>query len=722
MKGKFSSMWRVVIALVLVAGLSLVAAVPAAALTQPTVTLDDYTISADAVYTITFTAGAVVTAGGKIVVSFPAGTNLSNLAVANDVQIEALVGIGGGPITLTNATSYTVTGTYPAAQTLTLVVPAGDIGAGSIVQLTIGTTNKVVNPSTAGDYTLTVKTQTSTGVVIEAAVTSASYSITAPVLGGTVSVYNPSHVLMATYSGEDALDAAMTAGEFAKANYTIEVGPGTYTLDAEAYPINIAGEGLTLKSTDGAAATIIDASLSTSAGIWIHGTDDVTVEGFTVDGGSGCGIGIDDAANKATVQNNIITGITYGAIVLGNGYGYPQLGRVSEATISGNVIEDCGAGIQLLYGAKDNTISDNTITGSTWDFDGAISIEGNNDGNTISGNVIEANDGSGIMFWGQIGAASGDDKIDDNNLIEGNTISGNAVNGILVTVDTGDAPTNLVITGNDITDNDGVGILVESWTAASDAIKFNNITGNDTTSGYGLQNAFTQDVDATHNWWGTAVSADIADMIYDSSSGDTDYEPFLSDTVDDVFSATAVDTVAASLDAKDEVGVKVSTTGFTLNYVTSAAKYIDNPGAPLDNALAFYDVYVTGTDIGGTDTATLKFYAGDANALLYAWSSITDTWVAVSPAAVFSGFGGYLYVTLHASDATVATVPTIEDLDGTPFAVCGEVEEEFDPWIYDVDEDGEISKTEALNAIVDYFGGDITKDEALQVIALYFAS
>jgi len=46
----------------------------------------------------------------------------------------------------------------------------------------------------------------------------------------------------------------------------------------------------------------------------------------------------------------------------------------------------------------------------------------------------------------------------------------------------------------------------------------------------------------------------------------------------------------------------------------------------------------------------------------------------------------------------------------------------FDPWDYDLDEDGAISKMEALTAVVDYFGGLITKQQALAVIVLYFAS
>ena len=41
---------------------------------------------------------------------------------------------------------------------------------------------------------------------------------------------------------------------------------------------------------------------------------------------------------------------------------------------------------------------------------------------------------------------------------------------------------------------------------------------------------------------------------------------------------------------------------------------------------------------------------------------------------------------------------------------------------YDADEDGLISRDEALAALSDYFSGDITHDQAIEVIALYFES
>jgi len=47
---------------------------------------------------------------------------------------------------------------------------------------------------------------------------------------------------------------------------------------------------------------------------------------------------------------------------------------------------------------------------------------------------------------------------------------------------------------------------------------------------------------------------------------------------------------------------------------------------------------------------------------------------------------------------------------------------QFDPWLYDVNENEEIEKTEALFAVQDYFNDEIAKQHVLEVIQLYFAS
>lgn len=48
------------------------------------------------------------------------------------------------------------------------------------------------------------------------------------------------------------------------------------------------------------------------------------------------------------------------------------------------------------------------------------------------------------------------------------------------------------------------------------------------------------------------------------------------------------------------------------------------------------------------------------------------------------------------------------------------VSEGWDPWAYDENEDGKIQKSEAIQAVQDYFSGKIAKEQAIGVVTLYF--
>jgi len=674
MKRRFSKILGVGLVLALLASF-LMAVVPVSAVTTPVVTLtagdaDPVTQSAGVisklnVYKVLFTVGSEIPVGGQIVVGFPAGTNISAITTG-DVQIQNTPGIGETKTYIgTENPVVSKTGTYPAAQTLTIKLDgAKAIGAGAIVQLTIGKINTpgcVTNPGIAGSYNLTVATKDAAAKVIEAAVTSAAYTIKVPTIAGlpgVASVYNPTGVLMAQKNIlQDAINAAGV-------DYTIQVGPGTYALTTAT--LTIAHEGLTFVSTDGAATTIIDASGAGTPAIHIQ-ADDVTFEGFTLDGSPDDGIWIKQGTDGVIVQNNIFVDGGSAIVLEGENNGVV----VTGAIIADNVIEDCVTAIVMLGGATDCTISGNTITGCT-DTATAITIAGGSaslatEGNTITGNTITDNAGSGIYLFNWSGGGGG--YLVDN-VIEGNTISGNEGNGIVIA----SSATNvagLEILGNDITDNEEDGILIAvtgAWDP-SNAIKFNTITGNNTSTGdYGIESAANNDVndvDATLNWWGTAVATDIAKMVKGTATSKVVYDPFLAGTADAVFSATKVGTGAA-LNASTTVGVNVSVTPDA--NVISVAKYIANPQAAISGTIAFYDVYVA--KVGGyttpaTDKATIKFYAGDANTKVYLWSAATDMWAPVTPVS-FSTYGGYVYVTVD---------PAM--LAGTPFAlVAGEAEED----------------------------------------------
>ena len=464
----------------------------------------------------------------------------------------------------------------------------------------------------------------------------------------------------------------------------IKVGPGTYTLTST---LDISKDGLTLESTGGAAVTIITSTVSGGPTISIYG-DDVTFKGFTLKDlvADQWGIWIHQYAARATVKDNIFTGTTannHAAITLQGEYADGSV--VTGATISGNDISGTKYGINILEGGIHNTISGNTITGLTGSIKGAIWLTGGltgykTHGNTISGNIITDNAGYGINIMLPLTRAAGGELADynylDDNVIGNNTISRNAKVGIKI--DSALNITKLVISGNDITDNGGVGIEVGNWTAASNAIKFNNISDNDTTNGYGLQNTSAIAVDATHNWWGTAVASGIADLVHDTSTGVTSYDPWLGASV----SEAKVALNSASLDAQAEVGVTVS--GATETAASSnaaeiigAALYTANPKATftaLENG--FFDVYVrlnTSQAWAAADEVVIKFYAGNASSVVYTFGPSSGTWDECTLQG-FSSHGGYIWVKVHSlKNTTAPTTPTLEDLTGTPFAISGAV-------------------------------------------------
>jgi len=169
------------------------------------------------------------------------------------------------------------------------------------------------------------------------------------------------------------------------------------------------------------------------------------------------------------------------------------------------------------------------------------------------------------------------------------------------------------------------------------------------------------------------------------------------------------------LDALDTVGVAVSGAG---NGSITVGRYASNPepDAPptftmIENG--FFDVKVTG-DVTGTQIV-IKFADDNitADSVAYFWGDVEQEWIACSDQGTTAD---YLWVKVRTN-----TTPSIAELGGTPFAISGEeVPPEFDVYeLYDADEDGVISKTEALTAVADYFDDVITKEQALLVIVEY---
>ena len=210
MKHKFSSMGRVAIALVLALSLSLVMAVPVSAsvISDVTVAVDPATASETGTYTIEFNTNFDLLTGDSdtISVTFPDDTTVPTTYSTGDITVEGTdVATASG-----NASTRVVDITVPANISAAVDNP---------VTVVFTTDAVIVNPSTADDYTLSVKTSKETTYV-----TSGTYTIT-PVIDvtapNTVAVTSPNgtekwaggsaHNITWT-GGDDAVDTATTKG------------------------------------------------------------------------------------------------------------------------------------------------------------------------------------------------------------------------------------------------------------------------------------------------------------------------------------------------------------------------------------------------------------------------------------------------------------------------------------------------------------------------------
>ncbi|MFC1899296.1 right-handed parallel beta-helix repeat-containing protein [Chloroflexota bacterium] len=632
MKRKFSKILGVGLTLALATSLLLSAVPVMAEVGDIIVDVANEDISANTTYTISFRISEDLVDGDDVIISFPDDTDADAAAIAaTAVVYTSGIGYNSGNST---AATLAVDADDPIVTVDLATLGGGGIGAMAYVEITL---TGIVNPTEPGDFTLEVKTSVTDQ---KSYIESAPYEIEVPTVGGFVYVYNPSDILLATYGGEEALDNAVTDLRFAGEDYTIEVGTGTYILTAD---IDITGEGLTLISADGAEDTVIDAD---TFGITITNADEVTIDGFTIDD-AGTAITIGDGVvgstaeigDDAVITNCVITDATVGVLINID---------AMNATISDNTIEDCATGIEFFDGAvtdlDDLDITGNTITEAN--TNGAIVIGGGAGDIDITGNTITDNEIGGILFNGTL--------VNDNIAISGNTISLNEGDGI--TYSGTAAATKVSIVDNTIIDNDDDGInLTTAWTYASCYAMFNTImdNGDNANNGDG-----TDDLNARFNWWGTDDDDDF------DVSDDVEVEPWLmSEGAADGFK---VATANAALDGRSDAGVSV--TGMDDDAgnaadVMSAFTYDSNPADDIDDAIAFYDLFVLADAIVSPDevNAKVKLYdtAITEDSVAYFWTG--DFWAECSDQIARSGL---VWV-----DITEDTIPAIDDLEGTPFAV-----------------------------------------------------
>jgi len=186
---------------------------------------------------------------------------------------------------------------------------------------------------------------------------------------------------------------------------TITVSPGTYSENV------VVNKPLTIKSSNGAASTIITAANPSNDVFLLTGTD-IRIEGFTITGGSGSsGVKIDHASRCAVV-NNIVYGNTRGV----------YLYQATQSEVSSNNLTSNGYGVYFDH-ASYNTISNNVAMYEKGMPNGSALGDGifmaNSAYNTVVNNVLSNNHVFGISLWSST-----------NNSIRGNSINANEQFGV----------------------------------------------------------------------------------------------------------------------------------------------------------------------------------------------------------------------------------------------------------------------------------------------------
>ena len=265
----------------------------------------------------------------------------------------------------------------------------------------------------------------------------------------------------------------------------------------------------------------------------IYSNDSATITGNTITDNSAYGGGGIRSYGSPTITENTIT---YNSAIYGGGIRSEGSPTITGNTITNNSAYYSAGGIHNYSGSP--TITGNTIIGNSADeHGGGIYSEGSPTitGNTIIGNSADEHGGGIYTYYGL-------------PKITGNTITGNSADG------GGGIYSSGTITGNTITNNSANRSGGSIYGYGSPTIKYNTIT--DTTrsaiyiysdsalidsnnlyvTGYAVCNYSSSDIDARHNYWGTASSDTIDMKIWDyydaSTKGIVHYEPFLTEPLE----------------------------------------------------------------------------------------------------------------------------------------------------------------------------------------------
>ena len=590
--------------------------------------------------------------GDTITITFPTGFTMGTSTTTTIAATQGWVTFPTSttPVGSINA-AFAVAPTWvPNGTALTVVatLPAGDyIGANS--QMLIHITAGVVNPATAGNYTLTVATSKET-----TAVTSGTFAIANPVIpavAGVASVFNSAGVQV--YSSNDLQSALNNVPD----KGTIKLSAGTYKNSF----LGQAGDALniTIMGTDASAANVI--IQPTDA--WVLTGKTVTVNMVTIDASKGGSltVGSTTASAAATVTSSYLTG---GVLTMTNS------GTGATSTVYGDTFTVANGAVGL------NATGITTVTGSTFNVAGTgIGITSTAkvtiSGATFIGVAASSNNGVGIVLSGGTGSTVTTSIFTGLNsalVVSGAAVSfnGNTVTSCGLTA----GPDAIMITS---TTGTGVFILNNKITNSLEYIVNNSAPGNlvvvmDNTFSGNVKSANNTDatnkMNVTHNSWGTGVTAPTST----AAPNWVDY----SNPLGSVPTASNFVTGVAplTLDATATAGVNVTaSTGAT---VIGAAALTGNPVVPTiaatNTVVKYFDVF----GIGDTG-ATIDFYGATANSItansqIFFFNSTFGTWQACSLQTI-NTYGNYVEVTINNNTGSTASAPTNVQFAGLPFAL-----------------------------------------------------
>lgn len=477
-------------------------------------------------------------AGGTFTLNLPGGDDLVDIAdstLTDGITPALKISGSSGGVSFEDAR---VRGSTIVIDT-TAVAGADRITISSAAGSHANTSLRIATGVEAGDVVTVNGTATFSGTVtIDCPTVNLSAPITNRVAGTatTVNVASPGRI-------QDGIDAAVNHG-------TIHVAAGNYSEN-----LTINRDYLTVRSTDGAASTIITPSDTTAGGVFIQG-DYNTFEGFTVqdftdDSRENKIIRIGIGSDYNTIQDNVLQGnLNQSGIADPTEYGVLCYG--SYNIIQGNQIHDLGYIAVNVVGSPHSPASENLIQGNALYDIGiyAIALD-RSPGNTLSRNAISDLVGGtlwgdfydpavwcwGIIVWGE--AADGNLITDQtlsglpngislssahHTVIEDSAISGNSGVGVRISKSSwaGGIPTGNVVR-NSFIENNQVGILILGATGdvgPGNIAHDNRIAGNSTAN---VENASGLLIDASVNWWGTSDPAFVADTVL----GLVDYTPWL---------------------------------------------------------------------------------------------------------------------------------------------------------------------------------------------------